>query len=181
MKRRTFLGGTAGLTAAAALDVALPLSPAQAATSAETPHVAPVPSYATGVGDRASFDEGWRFFRGDIEIPHPGHHGETYGYTKAGAATGPAGAKYDDSSWRLLDLPHDFVVEEPFDPNANDDQGAHPKGIGWYRRTFTLPASDRGERCGWSSTGCTATAWSGSTATAWAATTSGYTALLLPT
>jgi beta-galactosidase len=147
MKRRTFLGGTGGLTAAAAIDVSLPISPAAAGASAsnETPHVPPVASYATGVGDRLLFDDGWRFLRGDIELPYPGHHGETYNYTKAGAATGAAGVKYDDSSWRLLDLPHDFIVEEPFDAHANDDQGAHPKGIGWYRKSFTLPESDRGK------------------------------------
>lgn len=144
MKRRTFLGGTAGLTAAAAMDQALPLSSAEAAqASNETPHVAPVASHATGVGDRLSFDEGWRFYRGDIELPYP-KTGETYGYTKAGAATGPAGLKYDDSGWRVLDLPHDFVVEGPFDENANGDQGYHPKGVGWYRKSFTLPESDRG-------------------------------------
>ena len=85
----------------------------------------------------------WRFYRGDIEMPYP-KTGETYDYTKAGAANGPAGVKYDDSGWRVLDLPHDFVVEEPFDENANGDQGYHPKGVGWYRKSFTLPESDRG-------------------------------------
>jgi len=144
MKRRTLLGGTAGLTAAAAMDLALPLSCAEAAqASSETPHVAPVASHATGVGDRLSFDEGWRFHRGDIDLPYP-KTGDTYGYTKAGAASGPAGVKYDDSGWRVLALPHDFVVEEPFDENANGDQGYHPKGVGWYRKSFTLPESDRG-------------------------------------
>jgi beta-galactosidase len=144
MKRRTFLGGTTGLSAAAAMDLALPLSSAEAAqTSSETPHVAPVASYPTGVGDRFSFDERWRFHRGDIEMPFP-KTGETYDYTKAGAANGPAGVKYDDSGWRVLDLPHDFVVEEPFDQNANGDQGYHPKRVGWYRKSFTLPESDLG-------------------------------------
>ena len=141
MKRRSFLGGTAGLTAAAALDVTLPAVGAEAA--AETPHVPTVPSYATGVGDRLSMDWGWRFHRGDIDLGYP-KTGDTYGYTKAGAATGPAGVKYDDSGWRIVDLPHDFVVEGPFDPDANGDQGYHPKGVGWYRNSFTLPASDRG-------------------------------------
>ena len=116
MKRRSFLGGTAGLTTAAALDLGLPLAPATGAgASSETPHVAPVPSYATGVGDRLSFDEGWKFRRGDVDLGYP-KTGDTYGYTKAGAAGGPAALKYDDSSWRTLDLPHDFVVEGPFDP-----------------------------------------------------------------
>jgi beta-galactosidase len=144
MRRRTFLGGTSGLTAAAALDLGLPLSSAEAAqASSDTPHVASVASYATGVGDRFSFDERWRFYRGDIEMPSP-KTGETYDYTKAGAANGPAGVKYDDSSWRVLDLPHDFVVEGSFDENANGDQGYRPKGVGWYRKSFTLPESDRG-------------------------------------
>lgn len=145
MKRRTFLGGTAGVTAAAALDLSLSSSAEAAASSShETPHVAPVPSYATGVGARESFDDGWRFHRGDIELPYP-KSGETYGYTKAGAATGPAGSKYDDSSWRVVDLPHDFVVETPFDPSANRDQGYHPKDIGWYRKSFALSDADRGK------------------------------------
>jgi beta-galactosidase len=146
MKRRTFLGGTAGLTAAAAIDLTLPLDPIGAAgASSETPHVSPVPAHATGVGDRLSFDEGWRFHRGDIDLPYPHSGDETYQYTKAGAAPGAAGIKYDDSGWRLLDLPHDFVVEGPYDERENVGQGYRPKGIGWYRKTFTLPESARGK------------------------------------
>jgi beta-galactosidase len=146
MKRRTFLGGTTGLTAAAAFDVAAPLSRAAAAEiSPETPHVMPVASGATGVGDRLSMDWGWKFHRGDIAEPLPHSGDETYQYTKAGAAAGAAAVKYDDSSWRTVDLPHDFVVEGPFEGSANVGQGYHPKPIGWYRKTFTLPASDRGK------------------------------------
>jgi len=146
MKRRTFLGTSAGVGAAAAIaDIGYPLSFAKAAeTSPETPHVTPVSATATGVGDRLTMDWGWKFHRGDIELAPP-KTGETYGYTKAGAATGPAGVKYDDSGWRTVDLPHDFVVETPFDPNANGDQGYHPKDVGWYRKSFTLPDSDRGK------------------------------------
>lgn len=90
-------------------------------------------------------DWGWRFHLGDIELPYPHSGDETYAYTKAGAAPGAAGLKFDDSSWRTVDLPHDFVVEEPFDPTANVGQGYHTKGVAWYRRTFELPQSDRGK------------------------------------
>nr|NUR37341.1 glycoside hydrolase family 2 protein [Sphingomonas sp.] len=128
------------------MDLTLPLASAGASTvSSETPHVAPVPFYATGVGDRLSFDEGWRFHRGDVALPYPHSGDETYQYTKAGAAPGAAGIKYDDSGWRMLDLPHDFVVEGPYDEGENVGQGYRPKGIGWYRKTFTLPESDRGK------------------------------------
>ncbi len=136
---------TAGAGAAALADMSVPISVAEAAEiSPQTPHVASVPSSATGVGDRLSMDWGWQFHRGDIDLPLP-RTGETYGYTKAGAAPGPAGVKYDDSGWPTVDLPHDFVVETPFDPEANGDQGYHPKGVGWYRKSFALPESDRGQ------------------------------------
>jgi beta-galactosidase len=144
MKRRTFLGGTAGVGMAVAADAALPkAAPPAIEPSPETPHVARVASNPTGVGDRLSMDWGWKFHRGDIDLPLP-KTGETYGYTKAGVAPGPAGVKYDDSDWRNVDVPHDFIVEGPFDENANGDQGYHPKGVGWYRKSFTLPESDRG-------------------------------------
>ncbi len=61
-------------------------------------------------------------------------------------ATGPALPEFDDSSWRSVHLPHDFVVEGTFDPQANLSHGFLPAGVGWYRRTFTLPQSDRGRR-----------------------------------
>jgi beta-galactosidase len=146
MKRRTFLGGTTGLTAVAALDLPFPLAGAEAALpSNKTPRVNPVPSFATGVGDRLSFDEGWRFYRGDIAEKRPHTGDETYQYTKAGAAGGAAAIKFDDSAWRIVDLPHDFVVEGRFAETENVAQGYRPKGVGWYRKSFTLPESDRGK------------------------------------
>ena len=60
---------------------------------------------------------------------------------------------FDDSRWRSLDLPHDWAVELPFETNADFHHGFKPIGtnfhsnsIGWYRREFTLPASDAGRR-----------------------------------
>ena len=51
----------------------------------------------------------------------------------------------DDSDWRSLDLPHDWAVEGPFDPDANLSQGYRNRGVGWYRRHFKLDPSDRGK------------------------------------
>lgn len=62
---------------------------------------------------------------------------------------------FDDRNWRSLDLPHDWAVEMPFSTNADLKHGFKtvgtkcPEGsIGWYRREFDLPASDRGRRLG---------------------------------
>ncbi|MDR1467709.1 MAG: DUF4982 domain-containing protein [Spirochaetaceae bacterium] len=62
----------------------------------------------------------------------------------------PAGAEredYPDRTWRRVDLPHDWVIEQPFD-RGEGDQGEYAgqnmqgffawKGVAWYRKTFYL-------------------------------------------
>ncbi len=86
------------------------------------------------------FDRGWRFHRGE--------------------AAGAGQADFDDAAWRSLDLPHDWSiegnpalpqgpgsVEGPFDKNspAGASGGYLDGGIGWYRKTFTLPTAVQGE------------------------------------
>ena len=68
----------------------------------------------------------------------------TYSNAKAGKAWGAADPLFDDGDWRVLDLPHDWAVEGPFDPKANLSQGYRPRGIGWYRRYIRFEPSDRG-------------------------------------
>jgi beta-galactosidase len=48
---------------------------------------------------------------------------------------------FDDSGWRNLDLPHDWSIEGSFSQEhpAGIGGGALPGGLGWYRKTFTLP------------------------------------------
>ncbi len=59
--------------------------------------------------------------------------------------SGPAAPGFDDAAWREVHLPHDFVVEAPFDPKAEKAHGFHPKETGWYRRKFTLPKDAEGQ------------------------------------
>jgi beta-galactosidase len=51
----------------------------------------------------------------------------------------------NDSKWRKLNLPHDWSIEGEFskDNPATPEGGALPGGIGWYRKAFTLPNSDK--------------------------------------
>jgi beta-galactosidase len=65
----------------------------------------------------------------------------------------PAGAEsttFDAQSWRTLSLPHDWSIEAP--PAEKNPTGAgggyYPAGIGWYRKSFTAPASWKGKRVG---------------------------------
>jgi len=52
--------------------------------------------------------------------------------------------KHDDSKWRKLNLPHDWSIESDFkkDAPATNQGGSLPGGIGWYRKTFFVPAAD---------------------------------------
>lgn len=55
---------------------------------------------------------------------------------------------FDDSQWRQLNLPHDWSIEGEFskDHPASPGGGALPGGIGWYRKTFNIPASDKNKQ-----------------------------------
>lgn len=92
-----------------------------------------------------SLDKGWRFHKGDIPFPVIKGHNETYRHTKAGRAGGAASTNYDDTSWRVLDLPHDWAVEGRVDSTANLSQGYYHRGFGWYRRKFRLSPEDKGK------------------------------------
>jgi len=90
-------------------------------------------------------DRGWLFHLGDVPFPVIKGQGPSYENAKAGQAWGAAAPDGDDSDWRQLDLPHDWAVEGPFDPDANLSQGYRPRGVGWYRRYFELDESDQGK------------------------------------
>lgn len=55
---------------------------------------------------------------------------------------------FEDSSWRKLDLPHDWSIEGEFNESnpAGDAGGYLPNGIGCYRKSFKLPESLKGKR-----------------------------------
>jgi beta-galactosidase len=105
--------------------------------------------------EKLLFDFGWRFQMGNSDDPAKDLG---FGYGQGDfAKTGDfkfARVKFDDSKWRELDLPHDWAVELPF---VRDEEltthGYKPLGrrypetsVGWYRRTFDIPESDRGRR-----------------------------------
>ena len=65
-----------------------------------------------------------------------------------GGATAPAGAvtlsEFNDRTWRTVHVPHDFIIEGTFSPTADANHGSLPTTMGWYRKAFDLPASDKG-------------------------------------
>ena len=103
------------------------------------------------------FDDGWKFAFGDASSPEKdfGRGTEYFNYfTKAASIhnEGPYSPKYDDSAWKEVNLPHDWVVDLPFSPEASHSHGyktvgwKYPKtSVGWYRKTFTIPSEAKGK------------------------------------
>ena len=104
-----------------------------------------------------NFNENWHFAFGDASSPAKdfGCGTEYFNYlTKAASIhnEGPYSPKFDASGWAIVDLPHDWVVDLPYAAEASHSHGYKTVGykypetsVGWYRKTFTVPAEDYGK------------------------------------
>jgi beta-galactosidase len=104
---------------------------------------------------RISLDQDWRF-----KLGHGADPVKDFGFGTGGAQFAKAGGggavttlDFDDMDWRMLDLPHDWAPELPFERTAETSHGHKPLGrafpatsIGWYRKVFDIPQNDRGQR-----------------------------------
>ncbi|MHA3789926.1 beta-galactosidase GalA [Flavobacterium hauense] len=106
------------------------------------------------VREKNIIDNAWHFsFGHPSDTQKDFNHGTAYfSYlAKTGNGDGPASASFDDRAWRLLDLPHDWAVEQSFSENASFSHGFKTAGkgfpersIGWYRKKIAIPKSDLG-------------------------------------
>jgi len=81
----------------------------------------------TGQSSATSFNQNWKFYLGE--------------------ANDAAVENFNDAAWRHVQLPHDWSIELPFDSTSptGTGGGALRGGIGWYRKTFTLPPTSKGK------------------------------------
>lgn len=66
--------------------------------------------------------------------------------TEANRSTDFASPALDDSSWRVLDLPHDFQFEQPWTQTGGGARGFKPMCEGWYRKSFQANPLWKGKR-----------------------------------
>ena len=90
--------------------------------------VVPANTYDGARATTVNFDAAWKFNLGD--------------------ATNAQDPTFDDTSWTSLNVPHDWSISQPFEQNspAGSGGGYLGGGVGWYRKTFSLPASSAGQR-----------------------------------
>lgn len=79
-------------------------------------------------GTKQLFNNDWKFSLGD--------------------SSGAQAIGFDDGDWTKVVLPHDWSILGRFDRQspAGNDGGYLPTGVGWYRKTFTLPESPEGKK-----------------------------------
>ena len=85
-------------------------------------------SFQKKVRDTVDFTEDWKFYLGDVPTAYD--------------------ENYDDTNWRIIDLPHDWSIEADFsiDNPSTPGGGALPGGIGWYRKEFVVDKSNEDKR-----------------------------------
>ena len=88
-----------------------------------------------------NFDGGWRF-----KLVNTANTTDPSG--QFGNSTDPKAAApgFDDAMWQQLTLPHDWSITQTPDPSQSNATGFFPGGLGWYRKSFTLPSSMTGKR-----------------------------------
>ena len=88
---------------------------------------------------RELFNQGWKFVKY--------FNASTDAVTTDKEPEGLELPSVSDSKWRTLDLPHDWAIEGPFSDTLENNTGLLPwKGIGWYRKHFTVNNSDKGKQ-----------------------------------
>ena len=112
---------------------------------------------AVSAHEKINLDRGWEFAFGNASSPALdfGCGTEYFTYlTKAGSIhnRGPYSPSFKADGWQVVDLPHDWVVDLPFSPEASHSHGYKTVGykypetsVGWYRKTFVIPAEDEGK------------------------------------
>ena len=98
----------------------------------------------------------WTFHLGDASSMEKDFtHGTEYFtyFSKAvGQNNGPANVQFNDSAWRQVNLPFDWVVDLPYSGQASHSHGYKQVGwkypqnsVGWYRKHFFVDKNDEGK------------------------------------
>ncbi|WP_235922468.1 beta-galactosidase GalA [Flavobacterium difficile] len=108
--------------------------------------------------EKISLDEDWKFHFG-----HAANPDKDFDYSKTALlhksnvfATTVVNPKFVDTTWKKINIPHDWVVELPFVKSEQvemDSHGYKPVGgaypetsIGWYRKHFNVDKSKSNKR-----------------------------------
>ena len=87
------------------------------------------------------FDDGWKF-----KLVNTANTTDPTGLYGNSSNPLAAAINFADSSWQSVTLPHDWSITQLPQSNESNATGYFPGGLGWYRKTFTLPPSMAGKK-----------------------------------
>ena len=85
--------------------------------------------------------KGWKFHTGEIKRLEKIGIGLSHETCQAGGAVRELDLSGQQTKWSEVDLPHDWLTEQPFDRTADPAGGYKKRGTGWYYLSFQLPDS----------------------------------------
>ena len=113
-------------------------------------------AFAHGATVKVPLKAGWRFAKADdpaagtnltIKAMSSLLDRAARGDTAGAPDFGWAKPGFDDSSWKIVRVPHDWGVDEPFDSSRPyGDAFLDVTGVGWYRLRLNAPAGWNGRK-----------------------------------
>ena len=92
--------------------------------------------------DTVSINFGWRYAPDPDGPAHGGDaHGPAVNSTAPAVDAKQAQADFDDSSWAVIDIPHDASVTGDYASSENGGEGFLPLARTWYRKKIAAPES----------------------------------------
>lgn len=88
---------------------------------------------------------GWKFHLGEIDIIAQMPIMMSHETSKAGGSTKEFDMFGEKTEWHDVEMPHDWMTEQPIDKTADPAGGFKKRGTGWYYLSFNLP-EDKIER-----------------------------------
>ena len=70
--------------------------------------------------------DNWKFHLGDTE--------------------GAQDTAFDDSAWKLVDLPHDYSITQDYSKSGEAESAFLLGGIGWYRKSLSFPEASKDKK-----------------------------------
>jgi len=63
-----------------------------------------------------------------------------------GDTEGAQDAAFDDSAWKLVDLPHDYSITQDYSKSGEAESAFLLGGIGWYRKSLSFPEASKDKK-----------------------------------
>lgn len=107
---------------------------------------------------KTNLDEDWKFHFGNAtDVTKDFDYGNKLQFHKSNVFEMTiVNPKYIDTTWKKINIPHDWVVELPFSKTLTHEMDTHgyktvggsfpETSIGWYRKHFTVDSKNEGKR-----------------------------------